>query len=162
RVFVNAVDDPAHASAYLSGVVRRDGVTVAISTSGVAPGLVALLRQALDHLLPSDLAAWVEQSRLARANWRRDGVPMDQRRALNALSEGTTESAPPSEPPTNTSGFGSEGGRHAEPSQATPQAAMTHVDEHGRQDRTTSGRVSLVGAGPGDPGLLTRRAVARL
>src|SRR6185503_18980562 len=34
RVFVNAVDDPANASAFLSGVVRRDGVTVAISTSG--------------------------------------------------------------------------------------------------------------------------------
>lgn len=30
RIFVNAVDDPAHATAYLGGVVRRDGVTVAI------------------------------------------------------------------------------------------------------------------------------------
>src|SRR5690242_15910714 len=32
RIFVNAVDDPANATAFLSGVVRRDGVTVAIST----------------------------------------------------------------------------------------------------------------------------------
>ena len=31
-VFVNAVDDPAHATAYTSGVVRRGGVTLAIST----------------------------------------------------------------------------------------------------------------------------------
>jgi hypothetical protein len=45
RVFVNAVDDPANASAFLSGVVRRDGVTLAISTSGQAPALVALLRE---------------------------------------------------------------------------------------------------------------------
>ena len=29
RVFVNAVDDPANATAFLSGVVRRDGVTLA-------------------------------------------------------------------------------------------------------------------------------------
>ena len=36
RVFVNAVDDPEHATAY-GGVVRRDGVTVAISTNGRAP-----------------------------------------------------------------------------------------------------------------------------
>ena len=48
RVFVNAVDDPANASAFLSGVVRRDGVTLAISTSGDAPALTALLREALD------------------------------------------------------------------------------------------------------------------
>lgn len=44
RVFVNAVDDPAHATAYLGGVVRRVGVTVAISTDGRAPALAGLLR----------------------------------------------------------------------------------------------------------------------
>src|SRR5215831_2204471 len=37
RLFVNAVDDPANASAFLSGVVRRSGVTLAISTAGDAP-----------------------------------------------------------------------------------------------------------------------------
>src|ERR1700678_4086912 len=56
QVFVNAVDDPANATAFLGGVVRRDGVTVAISTSGVAPGLTALLREGLDAVLPPDLA----------------------------------------------------------------------------------------------------------
>ncbi len=90
RIFVNAVDDPANASAYLSGVVRRDGVTLAISTSGAAPALAALLREALDALLPRDLASWVWQARLERLAWRRDGVPMEARkphllRALNAL-----------------------------------------------------------------------------
>ena len=39
RLFVNAVDDPAHASLYLGGVVRRGGVTAAISTDGRAPAL---------------------------------------------------------------------------------------------------------------------------
>src|SRR5258708_3465381 len=61
RVFVNAVDDPANASAFLSGVVRRDGITLAISTSGAAPARTALLRDGLDALLPPDLAAWVWQ-----------------------------------------------------------------------------------------------------
>jgi siroheme synthase-like protein len=90
RVFVNAVDDPANASAFLSGVVRRDGVTVAISTSGHAPALTALLREALDAILPVELAAWVWQARAERVAWRRDGVPMGERKprllqALNAL-----------------------------------------------------------------------------
>jgi len=90
RIFVNAVDDPANASAFLSGVVRRDGVTLAISTSGAAPALAALLREGLDALLPRDLAAWMWQARAARVAWKRDGVPMAARKprllkALNAL-----------------------------------------------------------------------------
>ena len=101
RVFVNAVDDPANASAFLSGVVRRDGVTLAISTTGQAPALTALLREALDAVLPRDLAAWVWRARAERIAWRRDGVPMDARkpmllRALNALydeEERTAEGA---------------------------------------------------------------------
>jgi siroheme synthase-like protein len=90
RIFVNAVDDPANASAFLSGVVRRDGVTVAISTSGAAPALAALLREGFDALLPPDLGSWVWQARVERLAWRRDAVPMEARkprllRAINAL-----------------------------------------------------------------------------
>src|SRR6476661_5937346 len=55
RIFVNAVDDPANATAYMGGIVRRQGLTVAISTSGVAPALTSLLREALETLLPDDL-----------------------------------------------------------------------------------------------------------
>jgi siroheme synthase-like protein len=98
RLFVNAVDDPANATAFLSGVVRRDGVTLAISTNGEAPALTALLREALDAELPSDLAAWMAQARTERGVWQRDGVPMEERkprllRALNRLYESTAESA---------------------------------------------------------------------
>jgi siroheme synthase-like protein len=98
RLFVNAVDDPANATAYLSGVVRRDGVTIAISTSGDAPALTALLREGLDALLPRDLSAWIERARAERLVWRRDGVPMDERKprllsALNAMYGSTPEAA---------------------------------------------------------------------
>jgi uroporphyrin-III C-methyltransferase/precorrin-2 dehydrogenase/sirohydrochlorin ferrochelatase len=82
RIFVNAVDDPGNASAFLSGVVRRDGVTVAISTDGEAPGLTALLREALDAVLPRDLGAWMQEARTQRIRWRRDRVPMAARRPL--------------------------------------------------------------------------------
>ena len=90
HLFVNAVDDPDNATAFLGGVVRRDGVTVAISTSGAAPALSSLLREGLDALLPADLAAWMWQARAARVAWKREGVPMEARKprllqALNAL-----------------------------------------------------------------------------
>lgn len=90
RVFVNAVDDPPNASAYLGGVVRRAGVTVAISTSGDAPALAGLLREGLDAVLPSDLDRWTTAAREARRDWKARSVPMAERRpllleALNAL-----------------------------------------------------------------------------
>jgi siroheme synthase-like protein len=98
RIFVNAADDPPHATAYLSGVVERGGITIAISTEGLAPGLTGLLREALDEVLPTDVASWVDEARRERAAWRRDQVPLDARRpllldALNRLydkSEGRT------------------------------------------------------------------------
>jgi uroporphyrin-III C-methyltransferase/precorrin-2 dehydrogenase/sirohydrochlorin ferrochelatase len=82
QVFVNAVDDPANASVYLGGVIRRGGVTVALSTDGQAPGLAGLLREALDRVLPADLSRWLDAARHERIGWRRDGVPMDNRRPL--------------------------------------------------------------------------------
>src|SRR5437867_2219256 len=89
RVFVNAVDDPENASAFLSGVVRRDGVTLAISTSGDAPALTALVREGVDELLPRDLTVWMDTAKRQRVEWRRDSVPMEDRkpRLLRALNE---------------------------------------------------------------------------
>ncbi len=92
RIFVNAVDDPAHATAYLGGVVRREGVTVAISTEGRAPALAGLMREALDAWLPGDLDEWLSAADGARRAWREQGVPMERRRpqlleTLNRLYE---------------------------------------------------------------------------
>jgi siroheme synthase-like protein len=89
RVFVNAVDDPRRASAYAGGVVRRAGVTLAISTEGEAPALAGLLREALEAVLPADLATWVAEARRLKTTWRRERVPMTARRPLllDALNE---------------------------------------------------------------------------
>jgi uroporphyrin-III C-methyltransferase/precorrin-2 dehydrogenase/sirohydrochlorin ferrochelatase len=81
-LFVNAVDDKASATAYLGGVIRRGEVTVAISTGGIAPALAGLLREALDAVLPEDLERWIEVARDARASWKRNVVPMPERRPL--------------------------------------------------------------------------------
>lgn len=82
RLFVNAVDDPDNATAFLSGVVRRDGVTLAISTSGDAPGLTALVREALDAVLPRELGEWMQEAKRQRVIWKRRHVPMAKRRPL--------------------------------------------------------------------------------
>ena len=79
-IFVNAVDDPPNASAYLGGVLRRSGVTVAISTSGRAPAIAALLREAIDTLLPADLSVWLKTSDRLRKSWRRRRTAMPDRR----------------------------------------------------------------------------------
>ena len=81
-LFVNAVDDPAHATAYLGGVVRRADVAIAISTGGRAPAMAGLLREAIDAWLPADLEAWMSAADDARRQWKQDGVPMEQRRPL--------------------------------------------------------------------------------
>jgi len=80
RLFVNAVDDPDNASAYLGGVLRRDGVTIAISTNGRAPALAGLLREGIDALLPADLAQWFSRADTLKRRWRRTQVPMPARR----------------------------------------------------------------------------------
>src|SRR6185295_12923899 len=118
--------------------VRRDRVTIAVSTNGQAPALTALLREAIDEVLPADLDRWMAEADRQRAIWRCDQIPMAARKplllqALNELYEK---------------------GLTAQGSGLKAQASGS-AGSHG-------GHVSLVGAGPGDPGLLTRKAIARL
>ncbi|MEE3203320.1 MAG: bifunctional precorrin-2 dehydrogenase/sirohydrochlorin ferrochelatase [Acidobacteriota bacterium] len=81
HIFVNAVDDPPNATMYLGGVVRRAGVTFAISTDGRAPALAGLLREALDSMLPTrDLEQWMAEAAQLRQHWQKDAVPMQNRR----------------------------------------------------------------------------------
>src|SRR5262245_33924888 len=82
RLFVNAVDDVASATAYLGGVIRRGPAIVAVSTAGLAPALAGLIREALDALLPHDLERWIDVARAARAGWKQAGTPIAARRPL--------------------------------------------------------------------------------
>jgi siroheme synthase-like protein len=81
-IFVNAVDDVESASAYAGAVLRRAGVTIAISTDGEAPALAGLLREALESVLPDDLEEWMACARDIRREWLANGVPIEARRHL--------------------------------------------------------------------------------
>ncbi len=146
HLFVNAVDDPPNASVYLGAIVKRGDVILAISTSGRAPALAGLLREGLDRLLPADLDTWLRVADDERVRWKAAGIPMEARRpellrALNAIYVGRAHHEGSVEPAVETALF--EG--------TTPESIPVK-----------RGLVSLVGAGPGDPELLTARAHTRL
>ncbi len=133
RIFVNAVDDPERASSYAGGVVRRGPATVAISTAGRAPALAGLLREGIEALLPEQLEPWAERADALRARWRAERVPMEHRRPQLLDALNELYAA-----------------REGAGAAAPPRASSPR------------GFVSLVGAGPGDPELLTVKAVKRL
>jgi uroporphyrin-III C-methyltransferase/precorrin-2 dehydrogenase/sirohydrochlorin ferrochelatase len=120
-------------------VVRRAGVTIAISSGGDAPALTGLLREGIEAVLPDELDAWIAEARRARVVWRAEGMPMAERRprqlaALNRL-------------------YGAASAAGLSPSTAAPAGPAGLV---------AGGRVTLVGAGPGAADLLTVRGAQAL
>ena len=54
-LWANSADDPEHCTFYLTAVVRRDPVAVAVSTSGASPALASYLRRRLDAILEEEI-----------------------------------------------------------------------------------------------------------
>ena len=91
--WANVSADYRNEAAYPTGPIVRGGVTVAFSTSGRAPALAGLLREAFEAIVPEDIDAWVARAHELSRRQRADGVPMTERRpqlldALNRLYDG--------------------------------------------------------------------------
>jgi uroporphyrin-III C-methyltransferase / precorrin-2 dehydrogenase / sirohydrochlorin ferrochelatase len=143
NIFVNAVDDPRHATAFAGSGFKRGPVTVALSTGGEAPALSRVLREALERLIGRDAEDWADLAGRLRQDWRRDAVPMDERRdALLATFAALHE--------------------EAARDRGVPKRRAARTARAARKAPARPGLVSLIGAGPGDPELLTRRAARRL
>jgi len=82
RTFIVSVDDVESCTAFGAATFERGGVTVALSSGGRAPALVALLRRALEAVIPNDIERWNELARQQRHQWKADGVAMEARRPL--------------------------------------------------------------------------------
>jgi uroporphyrin-III C-methyltransferase / precorrin-2 dehydrogenase / sirohydrochlorin ferrochelatase len=137
KVPVNVIDKPMFCDFQFGAIVNRSPVVVAVSTDGVAPVLGQAIRRRLEAMLPKALgpigiAARAFRERLPHILPDRN----DRRRFWESFAERALSST---------------GGADAgwlEPL-ATDLAAR----------RTEAGQVFLVGAGPGDPELLTMKAL---
>jgi uroporphyrin-III C-methyltransferase / precorrin-2 dehydrogenase / sirohydrochlorin ferrochelatase len=146
-VLVNAVDKPALCDFIVPAIVDRAPVTVAIGTGGSAPALARDLRSRIELAVPPRTGALAALCRcyrgpVARAIPDRDG----RRRFWDEVLEGPEAAAALDGDP--------------ERAEALLQARLDAI----RAGRTPKprGRATLVGAGPGDPELLTLRAVRAL
>jgi uroporphyrin-III C-methyltransferase / precorrin-2 dehydrogenase / sirohydrochlorin ferrochelatase len=138
---VNTIDKPATCDFQFGSIVNRSPVVIGISTDGAAPILGQAIRRRIETLLPASLADWAGLAHRIRG------------RVLEALAMGAPRRA--FWEAFAERAFGAAPTRSAE---AEAEALITAT----RDGATTSGRVTLVGAGPGDPELLTIKAMRAL
>jgi uroporphyrin-III C-methyltransferase/precorrin-2 dehydrogenase/sirohydrochlorin ferrochelatase len=140
RIPVNVVDQPALCSFILPSIIERAPLTVAVSSGGASPVLARLLRARLETLIPAGYGRLAALAGAFRDPVKARIKPKERRRFWERALQG----------PVVELVFN---GRDDEARKAL-QATL-------EDPRLTfsGGEVSLVGAGPGDPDLLTFRAL---
>ena len=136
----NVIDKPAYCDFQFGTIVNRSPVVVGISTSGAAPILGQAVRRRIETLLPPSLADWAALARAIRERVVETLAPGPARRAF--WERFVDRSFGPA------------------PSDAAETDLARMLRGTGRDAR--SGRVTFVGAGPGDAELLTLKAVRAL
>jgi uroporphyrin-III C-methyltransferase/precorrin-2 dehydrogenase/sirohydrochlorin ferrochelatase len=137
-ILINVVDRPAQCRFIAPAIVNRDPLLVAISTSGESPFLASMLRARIERWLGREWGPFVELVGEVRRRLRKRGLPIpEQTRVYRRLLNSDVRSL-----------LGAR--RTAEAN----RLAAGIADAHGNG----AGRVALVGAGPGDPDLLTMKA----
>lgn len=142
---VNVVDRPDLSTFIFPAVVDRGDVVVAIGTGGASPVLARRLRERIEAILPSrigDFATFMQRYRDRLAAIRHRGF--SPRLFWERVIDGPV-------------GAAFLAGRTGEAENALQRA----IDNAGRTE-SGAGIVHLVGAGPGDPDLLTLRALQTL
>ncbi|MEO1889197.1 MAG: siroheme synthase CysG [Cycloclasticus sp.] len=138
---VNVVDQPALCSFIFPAIVDRAPITIGISSGGVAPVLVRLTRAKLETLLPHKLGDLAKLAAKFRQSVKDHFSNAEQRRIFweNTFNGATADL--------------SYQGKHA----AAEEELQRSLKQC--QDQPAEGKVYLVGAGPGDPELLTLKAL---
>ena len=140
---VNVIDKPAFCDFQFGAIVNRSPLIVSISTDGAAPVFGQAIRARIEALLPTGLKGWAEAARDWRVPVQAQGLAYPARRRFwerfTALALRDTNRAP------------AQDDRDA-------LLATIAADAPG----IARGQVTLVGAGPGDPELLTLKAVRAL
>jgi len=137
----NVIDKPEFSGFQFGSIVNRSPVVVGISTSGAAPILGQAVRQRIETLLPPSLAAWARLAQRIRGLVVSTFAPGQARRAIwEALVDRAFGS-----PPTTDD-------------RSTFETLKADI----RGFKAKTGKVTFVGAGPGDPEHLTLKAVRAL
>jgi uroporphyrin-III C-methyltransferase / precorrin-2 dehydrogenase / sirohydrochlorin ferrochelatase len=139
---VNIVDRPELCDVQFGGIVNRSPLVIGISTDGAAPVFGQAVRTRIEALLPQSLARWAEAARSWRPGLQRHRLSFHRRRRFWELFTRTALTDPDRPPDAEMAG--------------------RLIQEATRADLCRSGRITLVGAGPGDPELLTLKAVRAL
>lgn len=84
-VLVNAADDPTRCDFFLPAILRRGGLTVAVSTGGASPALARAVRDELERLVPESYALLLEVVAGVRAQVRRRAARVPSSRWLEAI-----------------------------------------------------------------------------
>jgi uroporphyrin-III C-methyltransferase/precorrin-2 dehydrogenase/sirohydrochlorin ferrochelatase len=139
---VNVIDKPAYCQFQFGAIVNRSPVVVGISTTGAAPILGQAIRRRIETLLPPALARWGE---LAGKIREQVGLRLPAGATRRAFWEKFVDRA-----------FG------PAPSRGELSNLDGLIDFMATRGTPAGGRVTLVGAGPGDAELLTLKAVRAL
>lgn len=139
QILVNVVDEPELCSFIMPSIVDRSPMIVAISSGGKAPVLARLIRERLEALLPMHLGRLAQISgefrHRVKAVITKESL---RRRYWEKL-------------------FGN--GELASLLQKGQMTKALKLMEDNLSDEVAQGEVALVGAGPGDPSLLTLKAL---
>ncbi|PRX10015.1 UNVERIFIED_ORG: uroporphyrinogen-III C-methyltransferase [Martelella mediterranea] len=136
----NVIDKPAFCSFQFGSIVNRSPVVVGISTDGAAPILGQAIRRRIETLLPKALAEWA-------------GLAASLRDAIGARLKPGGARRTFWEHFVDLSFSG-------RPDEGSAERLMTRATQIATAPQT--GSVTLVGAGPGDPELLTLKAMRAL
>lgn len=141
---VNVVDKPEFCDFAFGSVVNRSPLVVAISTDGASPVFGQTIRTKIEALLPAGLKGWAQAAKDWRPAVQARELPFALRRAFWERFTDRAMAEPERSPAAEDEG--------------ELFAALRRLE--GAHDGT--GRVTLVGAGPGDPELLTLKAIRAL
>ena len=76
---VNIVDVPERCSFIMPSILRRDQLTIAVSTEGASPSLAKRIRQNLEEIFPLAFGPYLRLAALARTHLRKNAVSYERR-----------------------------------------------------------------------------------
>lgn len=143
RIFCNVVDAPKQASFIMPSIIDRSPLMVAVSSGGTSPVLARLLREKLESVLPQHLGKVARYAGQLRGRVKKQFATISERRRFWEkffINDRLAQSL----------------------ANQDEQAVTAITDRMLNEPLDHRGEVVLVGAGPGDAGLLTLKGLQQI